>query len=93
MPTLNNKIEDLLGLGLSVQTITGQLNISYEKLCEELHAHPALLNRMKAIYPKYDFTVKTEVKKTKRVVKKQPKVEENPVETSDTLVEETNATI
>lgn len=86
MLTLNKRIEELLGTGLSVKTITEKLGITFDKLCEELNKHPELLNRMKSLYPKYDFSVKP--KKTQTVRKKQPKVVYEDIKNSETVVKE-----
>lgn len=86
MLTLNKQIEELLGTGLSVKTITEKLGITFDKLCEELNEHPEILNRMKSLYPKYDFTVNPKKEKTTR--KKQPKVVYEDIKNSETVVEE-----
>lgn len=86
MLTLNKQIEELLGTGLSVNTITERLGITFDKLCEELNEHPELLNRMKSLYPKYDFSIKP--KKTQTIRKKQPKVVYEDIKNSETVVNE-----
>lgn len=91
MLTLNKRIEELLGTGLSVKTITEKLGITFDKLCEELNEHPELLNRMKSLYPKYDFTVKP--KKTQTTRKKQPKVVHEDVESREKLEDSENGII
>ena len=86
MLTLNKRIEELLGTGLSVKTITERLGITFDKLCEELNEHPELLNRMKALYPKYDFTCHAKKEKTRD--KKQPKEAREDIINSETVVKE-----
>lgn len=91
MLTLNKQIEELLGIGLSVNTITEKLGITFDKLCEELNEHPELLNRMKSLYPKYDFSIKP--KKAQTVRKKQPKVVYEDVESREKLEDSENGVI
>lgn len=52
------KVLQLLGTGLSVQSLVDKLGITYEHLCELAGEYPMLSNELYRWYPKWDFTVK-----------------------------------
>ena len=60
MSSLANKMQvmQLLGTGLSVQTLSDRVNLSYDQLCDLAAEYPDLGIELKRWYPKYDFTVK-----------------------------------
>lgn len=84
MRILKSKIEELLGCGLSVETITARLGITYEDLCKVANENPALLSQLKSWYKRYDFSytpkkqdksLEVKEKTPKKAKKKEEKIE------------------
>lgn len=57
------EVMNLIGTGLSVQTICDRAGLTFDKLCEVCAEYTDLEIELKKWFPKYDFTVKA-VKQT-----------------------------
>lgn len=75
MNFLANKmtIMNMLGTGLSVQTLVERVGITYDQLCELAQEYPDLHKELKRWYKRYDFTAT-------------PKKQDKPLETKKKTV-------
>lgn len=82
MNSLPSKTEilNLLGTGLSVQTLVERAGITFDQLCQLAEQYPDLHTELNRWYKLYDFTVK----------KQQDKEKENkPLETKEKTAKKT----
>ena len=61
------EVMNLIGKGLSVQTICDRAGLTFDELCEVCAEHTDLEIELKKWFPKYDFTVKVTKNDTKEV--------------------------
>lgn len=63
MNSLASKLEvmQLLGTGLSVQTLVDRAGITFDQLCDLAAQYPDLHNELKRWYKRYEFIAKKEI--------------------------------
>ena len=63
MNTLASKIEvmQLLGTGLSVQSLIDKVGITFDELCDLAEQYPDLHHELKRWYKRYEFIAKKEI--------------------------------
>lgn len=65
------EVMNLIGTGLSVQTICDRAGLTFDELCEVCAEYTDLEIELKKWFPKYDFTVKANDKVTLSDIKEE----------------------